>query len=188
MDPIEPPSPPGAAATAGDNPACVSLAIAFDFERKTERALSLAEARDALDAGHFVWVDIAIQEAADARRVLESFKLLDEEVIDAALTKEPATQHARYDRYLHLVISECRALGTGFELGRLDVVLGEQLFLTIHRAPITLLAALRKDYKEDFVRFAKTPSFLVYEIWDHLLDGYLRVQKLMEEQIGRAHV
>lgn len=46
----------------------------------------------------------------------------------------------------------------------------------LHKAPISFLTTLRKDYKSDFVRFAKTPSFLVYELWDHLLDGSLTVQ------------
>jgi magnesium transporter len=164
-------------------PACVSSVVAFDFERKTEHALTWAEARRALDAGHFVWVDIAAQDADEARRILREFEWLDPEVIEAALSKEPSTQHARYERYLHLVVSECRALGSGFELGRLDVVLSESWFLTIHRGPIALLGALRKDYRTDFVRFAKSPSFLLYEVWDHLLEGYLNVQKLMEERV-----
>ena len=175
--------PSAAGADSAAQPKCVSSVIAFDFEHKTERALSLSGARQAMAAGHFVWVDVAVQDAAEAKQVLASFELLDEEVIEAALTKEPATQHARYERYLHLVISECRALGSGFELSRLDLVLSEHLLLTIHRTPIALLAALRRDYKSDFVRFAKTPSFLIYEVWDHLLDGYLNVQKLMEERV-----
>lgn len=166
-----------------DHSPCVGSVIAFDFEQKSERALSLSEARNAMEAGHVVWADITVHDASDARRVLESFGLLDEEVIDAALSKEPATQHARYEQYLHLVVSECRALGSGFELGRLDVVLSDRLFLTIHKKPLAVLAALRKDYKSDFLRFAKTPSFLVYEVWDHLLEGYSRVQKLMEERV-----
>ncbi|MEO8178816.1 MAG: magnesium transporter CorA family protein [Deltaproteobacteria bacterium] len=163
--------------------ACVSSVVAFDFERKTERVLSWAEARAALRQGHFVWVDILAHDRAAARRVLGSFEPIEAEVIEAALQNEPSTQHARYEHYLHVVVSECRALGSGFELGRLDVVLAEHWLLTIHAAPIALLGTLRKSYRSDFVRFAKSPSFLLYEIWDHLLDGYLSVQKLMEERV-----
>jgi magnesium transporter len=176
--PALPGTPPAAA-----EPACVGAVVAFDFEHKTERTLSWSQARHALDQGHFVWVDIAAQDREAARQVLQAFAELEPEVIEAALSKEPATQHARYEQYLHLVVSECRALGSGFELGRLDVVLAERWLLTIHRTPIALLGALRKDYKSNFVRFAKSPSFLLYEVWDHLLDGYLSVQKLMEERV-----
>jgi magnesium transporter len=174
---------PDAEPAASSDPACVASVVAFHFEHKREQVLSLAQARHAMQAGQFVWIDILAEERAEASRVLQSFGLLDEEVIDAALVKEPSTQHARYDAYVHLVVSECHALGNGFELRRLDVVLAERLFLTIHRTPIAFLAALRRAYKGDFVRFAKSPSFLVYEIWDHLLDSYLSVQKVMEERV-----
>jgi magnesium transporter len=172
-----------AESTEGKDPACITSVIAFDFDSKVEEALSLAQVAQAMAAGRFVWVDISIGDREEACRVLRSFGLLDEEVIEAALSKEPSTQHARYESYLHLVVSECHALGSGFELRRVDVVFSERMFLTIHKTPIAFLAALRKDYKSDFVRFAKTPSFLVYELWDHLLDGYLTVQKLMEERV-----
>jgi magnesium transporter len=171
------------APAAEREPLCPTSVVAFDFEHKVERALTLSEARQAMAEGHFVWLDILAHDHEEARAILASFELLEPEVIEAALTKEPSTQHARYENYLHLTVSECLALGSGFELRRLDVVLAERLFLTIHRTPITFLAALRKDYKNDFVRFAKSPSFLLYEVWDHLLDGYLAVQKLMEERV-----
>lgn len=174
---------PAAEPAPSPDPACVTSVVAFHFEHKREQVLSLAQARHAMQAGQFVWIDILAEERAEASRVLQSFGLLDEEVIDAALSKEPSTQHARYDAYVHVVISECHALGNGFELRRLDVVLAERLFLTIHRTPIAFLGGLRRAYKGDFVRFAKSPSFLLYEIWDHLLDSYLSVQKVMEERV-----
>jgi len=33
------------------------------------------------------------------------------------------------------------------------------------------------------VRFARTPSFLVYEIWDQLIENYLAIQSVMEERV-----
>lgn len=173
----------GAVAAPSATPACVTAAIAFDFANKQAAALAWPEVTAAVDAGHFVWVDVDLSHATEAESILRSFGLLDDEVIEAALCKEPATQHGRYDQYLHMVVAECSALGCGFELRRVDVVLSERLFLTLHRAPIAFLDAVRRDYRRDFVRFAKTPSFLVYEIWDHLLDSYLHVQKLMEERV-----
>ncbi len=166
------------------NPACVRSIVGFDFTCKQERQLTFAELSDAMTAGHFLWLDLDVTNTDEARRVLRSLNLLDDEVIEAALTKEPATQHGRYDQYLHLVVAECRALGSGFELSRVDVVLSECLFLTLHRSSVAFLEAVRRDYRRDFVRFAKSPSFLLYEVWDHLLDSYLHVQKLMEERVS----
>lgn len=169
-------------------PSCVLSIVAFDFSCKCERGLTFEQVKEALGAGHFLWFDIDVGNTEEARAVLRSLELLDDDVIDAALTKEPATQHGRYDQYLHVVVSECRALGQGFELHRVDVVLSERLFLTLHRSPVAFLEAVRRDYRRDFVRFAKSPSFLLYEIWDHLLEGYLDVQKVMEERVSELQL
>lgn len=158
-------------------------AIRFDFLHKRATSLSWAEVNDALCAGDFVWIDLDVSHTLEAEATLRAFGWLDDEVIEAALTKEPATQHGRYDQYLHLVVAECHPLGNGFELRRVDVVLSERHFLTLHKAPVAFLDAVRRNYHRDFVRFAKSPSFLVYEVWDHLLDSYLDVQKLMEERV-----
>lgn len=165
-------------------PECLQSIVAFDFSCKEERQLAFAEVPEAMSRGHFLWLDLDVANTEQARGVLRSLNLLDDEVIEAALTKEPATQHGRYDQYLHLVVAECRALGSGFELNRVDVVLSEHIFLTLHRSPVAFLDAVRRDYRRDFVRFAKSPSFLLYEVWDHLLDSYLNVQKLMEERVS----
>ena len=36
---------------------------------------------------------------------------------------------------------------------------------------------------QDFERFARTPSFLVYELWDQLTESYLGVQRALEERV-----
>lgn len=164
---------------------CRAIVVEFDFTNKTERTGTLEHATSAMAAGEFVWIDFSIADTTQAKRQLEGLNLLDEETLEAALHHEPATQHARHDNYLHLVVSGCRQRGTDFDLERVDVVVGEKFLLTIHRGPVDFLDAVRRDYKGDFLRFAKSPSFLIYEIWDHLVENYLEVQKLMEERVEK---
>lgn len=168
------PAPPGT---------CEIYAVTFDFEKKHDRVVSLEEARSLAAAGRFVWIDILAVEEGEARRILGSFDLIDREVIDDILTREPATQHARFDRYLHGVVSACLVTAHGFELERVDYVVSEHLYLTVHRTGVGFLNRVKRQYHADFVRFAKTPSFLLYEIWDQLLESYLQVQKLMEQRV-----
>jgi magnesium transporter len=163
--------------------ACACSAVALDFERKVVEPLSFAEAVRAMNSGRFVWIDLCASDPAEARRLLAELRLLDADVIEQALSNEPSTQHARYDGYLHVVVSGCRARGAGFELARVDVVIADSLFLTIHRDQVEFLAATWRDYKSDFVRFARSPSFLLYEVWDHLLDSYLALQKSIEHRV-----
>jgi len=168
--------------------ACEHVLVEFDFERKIERPIPLADARDAVAAGRFVWLDLLASDVAEARRLLTDLGMFSEAVIDDALAGEAATRHARYDDYLHLVVSGCRPRGHGFDLERVDIIVGERFLATIHRAPVLFLDAVRRDYHSDFLRFAKSPSFMLYEIWDHLLENYLAVQHDMEERVEALQI
>lgn len=172
----------GSGATQSSSTCRVS-AIEFAFDPKRERVLDPSELVASLEAGHFVWLDVEISDLSEAEQVLAALSLLNHEIIQDALFAEPATRHARYDEFFHVVVVGCRAGATGFELERVDVVISERFLATIHRGPVLFLNGMRHDYRLDFLRFARSPSFLFYELWDHLIENYLEIQKLMEERV-----
>jgi len=157
--------------------------VELDFKTKTHRRISCEDARASIDAGNFVWVDVDVARVEEARELLTKLALCTPEIVEDALTREPATQIARYDDYLHLVLSGCRLVGHKFDLERVDAVLGERFLLTLHKGQPVFLEAVRKSYVADFVRFAQSPSFLLYELWDCLIDNYLSVHKKFEERV-----
>lgn len=162
---------------------CAIAVVELDFETKQERTLTLEEAPLSMQAGRFVWLDIDASDPAEARRILTGFGLVSEEAIDLALREDPGTQYARYDQYIQMVVSGYRRRGDELDLERVSLITGERFLFTIHRGSVEFLNAVRRDYHNDFVRFAKSPSFLIYEIWDHLIDNYLAIQKLMGERV-----
>lgn len=176
--------PPVSSAPAGPTPA-KPFVVELDFERKVERRIELGDAKAAMAAGRFAWIDLDVSDAALARATIGPLGLCAEEILDDALTGEPATQSGKYEDCLHLVVTGCRLQGANFDLERVDVVIGERFLLTMHRGPVVFLDAVRKVYRSDFHRFAKSPSFLVYEIWDHLVENYLSVQKRFEERVEK---
>ena len=155
----------------------------FDFVTKSIGETDLDGLRAATDSGRYVWIDVAFTSADAARALLSGRGLVSEEVLDSALAADPATQLARYDECLHLSLTGCRLLGDSFTLERVDVVITEGYLLTLHRGPVAFLDAMRKHHRADFVRFARSPSFLIYELWDHLLENFLGVQKRFEERV-----
>lgn len=162
-----------------------TLAVELDFESKDVRTIDLVEAARVREGAKFVWVDMDIGSEPDSRAQLAQLGLCREEIIADAFTGEPATQAARYEDYLHLVLSGCRLAGEKFDLERVDVIVGENFLLTLHRGLPGFVDGVRKSYRQDFVRFARSPSFLVYELWDHLIENYLAVQKKFEERVER---
>jgi len=138
-----------------------SLAIVeLDFESKKDGPIALDGVRAAMDAGRFVWLDMDVTDAVEAHGIL------------AGVLRGRLVAQRRLDDHFHLIVSGYRHRGESIELERLSVILGERFMLTVHRGPVQFLAAVRRDYHSDFVRFAKSPSFLIYELWDHLIDNY----------------
>lgn len=169
-----------AAAESGDP---LVVIVSFDFQAKIERQIPLAELRAEMDAGRFCWIDIDVAKVDAARALLGELALCAPEIVEDALTRDPATQIARYDDYVHLVLTGCRLVGPKFDLERVDAIVGARFLLTIHRGQCVFLDAVRRAYRADFLRFAQSPSFLLYELWDHLIDNYLSVHKVFEDRV-----
>lgn len=169
--------------------------VSFDFQTKELGAPTIAELRTVMggdsgggpyrenDGGKFCWVDVDVTNVEAARKLLGDLGLCAPEIVEDALTRDPATQIARYDEYIHLVMSGCRLQGHKFDLERVDAIMGERFLLTLHKGQPVFLEAVRKAYRADFIRFARSPSFLLYELWDHLIDNYLSVHKVFEDRV-----
>jgi len=159
------------------------FAVELDFKTKHHQRITVDDIKPAIEAGRFVWIDVDVAQVDDARKILGKLDLCAAEIVEDALTREPATQIARYDDYLHLVLSGCRLQGNKFDLERVDAVMGESFLLTLHKGQPVFLEAVRRSYVADFKRFAQSPSFLLYELWDHLIENYLSVHKKFEERV-----
>jgi magnesium transporter len=160
--------------------------VELDFKTKQHKKIAVDDIKASMAAEKFVWIDIDINQAEEARKLLLALDLIAPEIYEDAITREPATQIGRYDDYLHLVLSGCRLAGHKFDLERVDVMMGERFLVTLHKGQPVFLEAVRKSYVADFTRFAQSPSFLLYELWDRLIDNYLSVHKRFEERVDEV--
>ncbi|MFT3925462.1 MAG: magnesium transporter CorA family protein [Myxococcales bacterium] len=163
--------------------ACALRLIGLDFERRLELELSIEEIPAALQRGIFVWLDVVVHEVKAARSVLACLGFIHDALIDELLFQPPVTQLTRYEDYLHFTVCECQCQQTQLLTSRVDAVFGGVFLLTVQRGGSRLTEALRKNYRQDFLRFARSPSFLVYEFWDQLVESYRVVQVGLEEQV-----
>jgi magnesium transporter len=178
---ITSPPPMSGAGSSGGDP--VVTIVSFDFDKKEMDAPTIADLHATMKSGKFCWIDVDVAQIDAARKVLGDLELCAGEIVEDALTRDPATQIARYDDYIHMVMTGCRLVGKKFDLERVDAILGESFLLTLHKGQPLFLEAVRKAYRADFVRFAKSPSFLLYELWDHLVENYLVVHRQFEDQV-----
>ncbi len=163
--------------------ACKYWCVELDFETKADKLVTVEEGVAAVAAGRFVWFDVDVADPTKARASLQELMLIDDQILNDAMAGEATTKHARYPEQLHLVLSGCRLEGKSFDLERVDVVIGERFMMTVHKGPVLFLSEIKSGYREDFRHHAKSPSFLIYEVWDHLVHNYVDVQSRIEERV-----
>ncbi len=165
---------------------CSLLVQEFDFGTRTSRVSDLPGMASAIQGGRFVWLDVDFSDRAGARRLLEGLGLISEQLIEDMFADDPGTQLGRHPNYLHLVLTGCHFdQASTLSLERLDVVMGQAFLLTVHEGSRSFLEGVKRDCHDDFSRFAQSPSFLMYEIWDHLTDHYVSVEKRLEKRVSR---
>ena len=157
--------------------------MAFDFDKKIERTIDPADVNDAILDGLFVWIDVQVEDVDAARQTIKNLGLIEEGAIDGALAGTPTTRQRREKDSLTLVMIGCRMAGSNLLQERLDVIIGLQYLLTIHHGPVQFLNCIREEYQADFVHYAVTPSFLVYELWSHAVENYIDVQRTLEIRV-----
>jgi magnesium transporter len=157
--------------------------VELDFATKHDREITASEIPAAIERGCFIWLDAQATDDEGTRKLILDLALCPREVLDEAFTGDAGTQLSRYETCLHLVLAACRFDGREVKLTRVDVAIGERYLLTMHRGEPDFLGAVRANYRADFQRHARSPSFLLYELWDHLLESYHAVQKKFEDRV-----
>ena len=166
---------------ANDN--CRTVCLAFDFGRKSMEQVDLPAAGESPGADRYLWIDIESDDANAVRGVLDKAGGGDIALILDALGREPTTQCAGYRECLYMTVIGVRPDAPHPEIERLDVVIRENCLISIHQQPVWFLRELRRDCEADFKKYARTPSFLVYEFWDHVLENYQKVHQQLEERV-----
>jgi magnesium transporter len=160
----------------------MATAIEFDFGTKQERVIPPEAVPSAFIKGNCCWIDLDLGDRAAAESVLRELGV-HQVVVDEALNAQVAGRHDVYEECVHVVVTAASFKDGQLTTSQVDIIVGEQFIVTLHRGSVDFLEQVRRTYSKDFQKFAKTLSFLLYEIWDHLLDSYLKVLRRIEDEV-----
>jgi magnesium transporter len=158
----------------------MGTAVAFNFETKEEHDIPLTAAAGSCREGRFCWVDLDI--AADPQgtaKILQDLGV-NRHAIDEALGPDSDGRHDLYDDCLHIAVTSVSFPNDTLERSHVDIIIGERFLVTMRRGTVDFIETVRKRYKQDFRKFAKTGSFLIYECWDALMDSYKKAMRAFE--------
>ncbi|HUG92464.1 MAG TPA: magnesium transporter CorA family protein [Planctomycetaceae bacterium] len=163
------------------------LAIEFDFATKREREIALADACASCRDGRYCWVDFDGPGVTAAAPFLHSMGL-DDLTVETLLEDDERPRFNVFPSCLHFTLREGRFVDGEFRAIGVEVILGPQFLATVHREPAEFLRKTRETYREDFYEHSQTPSFLLFELADHLTHVCRDTLTTMAEKIEAIEV
>lgn len=163
-----------------------STAVEFDFQTKRSQTIALDAASAACLRGLSCWLDFDTSKTdrAQVESVLKELGV-NALAIEQALGPDQEGRYDVYDDCLHVACTASRTVDAGLETRHVDILVSEKYVITLHRGGVDFIEQIRKTYRQDFEKFAKTLSFIIYELFDHLIEGYRRTSRGLEAHVER---
>jgi len=147
-------------------------AVAFDFARRT---LTEPDATEWSGGGAaapevYYWLEVGPDPDETDRRALAAFGL-SEPLLDELWGADREGRFDLHEDGIHLGFSESVRDADGrLTFRHLDVFLGARALVTFHRSPSPLLDRVRRACPDDFLKYSRSPGFLLYELAESLLE------------------
>ena len=148
--------------------------VAFDFAAKREWTLDERDKPAQPEPGLFYWIVAAPEEQAPLQAWLAAVG------VPPALAPllqgpQPEAHVELHEEAIHFTLSEVRIDGRALKTDVLGLLLGENFLAVVAPPASAVLDKIRRIYRDDFRKFARSSGFLLYELGSHLLESYRRV-------------
>jgi magnesium transporter len=163
----------------------INHTIEFDFAARIDRPISIDEVRAAIQNGKHCWVDIDISQQGPAESVLINHGL-NARVIESALGGHCVGRYDVYEDCLHVSIATPQMQEGRVVFHAAELIITENVLYTLHRGEAGILTYVHENYRTFFQKFAQSLGFLLFEIWDALIESHRRVLAEIENQVEQT--
>lgn len=161
--------------------------VEFDFATKKERIVDLAGLQGWREKPLYWWIDL-VPASDEATRGLLRELGVNALVTDGVVGADEDGRYEVFEDCLYFTVTEAAVQNGRLTTVTADVVLGAKFLVTVHRQSVSFVEHMRRTYREDFVRFARSPGFLLYEIADHLVDCHRRAFKAFSASVEKVQL
>ena len=135
------------------------------------------------DPSGLLWVD-AEAEPRESLDALAHLFRLHPITLDDLINRNQRPKIEEFDEYVFLVVHALRGVhGDEVDTEELDVALGKNALLTVHKRPLDHLQRVFERSAKDARNLQHGPSFVVYLVSDALVDAYFPVLEALEDEI-----
>lgn len=159
-----------------------AFAIAFDFEKRQEREIPVAEVRATCEQGLSCWVDLDLGDREASEQILQQLGV-NPGAIAEALDHPVAGRCDVFDECVHAAVASAELRGGRVTFAHTDMMIGERFLITLHRGPVEIIDLTRRNYRSFFYKFAQSLGFLIFEVWDHLIESYRKSLVGIEDEV-----
>jgi len=147
--------------------------------------VDLSDLGGVLGSKHAVlWLDLLEPSPEDMDLLRREFGFHELALEDAALPHE-RPKLDEYDQFYFLVFySLSLKEGFGLELNELDLFVGENYLVAVHKTPIQEIDEVLRRWERNDILLGDGVGALVYALLDELVDNYFRVSDKMAEQVA----
>jgi len=136
------------------------------------------------DCHNLLWLDIVDPGPAELELLRREFgfhELAIEDVEKLQVHQRP--KYDTYQGYCFIVVYAAEHTADEFVARELQLFVGENFLVTIHRGPLTVLDEARRRWARHESRRDHGVGYLVYTVFDSLVDGYFPLQDWLGERM-----
>lgn len=159
------------------------LAKAFDFNNKTDISIQPSEIFDQIDKGNYCWITAEPSDLDQIKTILERENVSKKAFDDFINFNKIEGRYEVYPKCLQFTVTEARISETRIVTSQVDVALTSHCMIMVFHDPADFLYKMRSANQEDFIKFSKSPSFLLYEIGDFILDIYRETLRVISADV-----
>jgi magnesium transporter len=154
------------------------------FNGKQSSELSVTDLRAALDMNKsVVWVDMTGPTQEDTRIMQEIFNFHPLSIEDT-MNQNQRAKAEEYSDHLFVILNPVTQSKKEVVFRELDIFVGSNYVVTVHSGYEPVIGHVRKHIDLERMHIPLSPTYLLYIILDHVVDGYFPLIDQIEEEIN----
>lgn len=135
-----------------------------------------------------IWIDIVNPAVHDLQFLEKKLMIEDSLAMDLCANFNQRSRLLDFKEYLFLVLHSVNFKNEKtklLKLTQLNIFLGKNFLVTLHREPISLLEGISKNLGKNHAILCKGSDFLLYTVIDSFIDSYFPLMDRLDEEIDR---